>query len=120
VTRNDRGRAPRERPTRKETNQQVGRCQRSACDTPTTAVPEVVAVTGQREHPSAVLLRLLDERLAAAGKRAAVVISRARDWGEQGRRPSHAELMRRRYPPTGDVQLWVRYGPAGPPEGRQS
>jgi len=27
-----------------------------------------------------------------------------------------SELMRRRYPPTGDPALWVRYGPAGPPE----
>ncbi len=25
------------------------------------------------------------------------------------------ELLRRRYPPTGDRDLWVRYGPAGPP-----
>jgi len=28
-----------------------------------------------------------------------------------------SELMRRRYPPTGDRELWVRYGEAGPPEG---
>ena len=25
------------------------------------------------------------------------------------------ELQRRRYPPTGDRDLWVKYGPAGPP-----
>jgi len=27
------------------------------------------------------------------------------------------ELARRRFPPTGDRDLWVRYGPDGPPEG---
>jgi len=27
-----------------------------------------------------------------------------------------SELMRRRYPPTGDRELWVRYGEAGRPE----
>lgn len=26
------------------------------------------------------------------------------------------ELMRRRWPPTGDRDLWIRYGPAEPPE----
>lgn len=26
-----------------------------------------------------------------------------------------SELQRRRWPPTGDRALWVRYGPAGPP-----
>lgn len=29
--------------------------------------------------------------------------------------PAHAETARHRYPPTGDPELWVRYGPAGPP-----
>jgi hypothetical protein len=27
-----------------------------------------------------------------------------------------SELARRRYPPTGDRDTWVRYGPAGPPD----
>lgn len=27
----------------------------------------------------------------------------------------HTELQIHRYPPTGDRELWVRYGPAGPP-----
>lgn len=27
-----------------------------------------------------------------------------------------SELMKRRYPPTGDPDLWVIYGPAGSPE----
>jgi hypothetical protein len=26
------------------------------------------------------------------------------------------ELMRKRYPPNGDVAEWVRYGPPDPPE----
>lgn len=26
-----------------------------------------------------------------------------------------SDLMKRRYPPNGDVQEWVRHGPAGPP-----
>jgi len=26
-------------------------------------------------------------------------------------------LLRRRYPPIGDLDLWVRYGPDGPPDG---
>lgn len=30
------------------------------------------------------------------------------------------ELARRRFPPTGDRDLWVRYGPDGPPEGGAS
>lgn len=29
--------------------------------------------------------------------------------------PSVTELRRRRYPPTGDRELWVRHGPAGDP-----
>ena len=31
-----------------------------------------------------------------------------------------SELMRLRYPPTGDRELWVRYGPAGPPPDGES
>lgn len=27
----------------------------------------------------------------------------------------YSELQRRRWPPTGDRELWIRYGPAGPP-----
>lgn len=27
----------------------------------------------------------------------------------------YSDLQRRRYPPTGDRDLWIRYGPAGPP-----
>lgn len=30
------------------------------------------------------------------------------------------ELNRRRYPPTGDRKLWVKYGPAGPPPNDQA
>lgn len=34
-------------------------------------------------------------------------------------RPNHlaeySELQKRRWPPTGDRDLWIRYGPAGPP-----
>lgn len=30
--------------------------------------------------------------------------------------PEFTELQRRRFPPTGDRDLWVRYGPAGPPQ----
>lgn len=29
--------------------------------------------------------------------------------------PEYAETLRRRWPPTGDRDLWVRYGPDGPP-----
>lgn len=69
------------------------------------------------QQPNDVLQRLLDERLANAAKHASAAISDAHDWTVQARRPSHDELMRRRYPPTGDPELWVRYGPAGPPDG---
>jgi hypothetical protein len=26
-----------------------------------------------------------------------------------------SELDKRRYPPTGDKETWIKYGPAGPP-----
>jgi hypothetical protein len=29
--------------------------------------------------------------------------------------PEHSDLQRRRYPPTGNRELWIKYGPAGPP-----
>lgn len=29
--------------------------------------------------------------------------------------PAISELQRRRYPPTGDRDLWIKYGPTGPP-----
>ena len=67
---------------------------------------------------------LVEERLAEArhtqaeqSKAAAVAIAGVLDWTAASRRPSHRELMRRRYPPSGDPDLWVRYGPTGPPEG---
>lgn len=69
------------------------------------------------EAGRAVSERLLAEQRAEALKQAAVAMSDALDWSAEARRPSHAELMRRRYPPTGDPDLWVRYGPDGPPEG---
>lgn len=34
---------------------------------------------------------------------------------QQYEMPEFSELDVRRYPPTGDRALWVRYGPAGPP-----
>jgi hypothetical protein len=37
-------------------------------------------------------------------------------WHRQHALPAVREIDRRRYPPTGDRELWIRYGPAGPPE----
>lgn len=37
-----------------------------------------------------------------------------RGWAT--RRVPSADVQHRRYPPTGDRDLWVRYGPSGPPE----
>lgn len=42
-------------------------------------------------------------------------VSAALDWTRQAGEPSHLELQRRRWPPTGDRDLWVKYGPDGPP-----
>ena len=36
-------------------------------------------------------------------------------WREAMFRGGPADLLRRRYPPTGDRWMWVRYGPDGPP-----
>ena len=57
--------------------------------------------------------------LLAAEQVAARTPSLADDWpGGRYHRPgpllAYGELARRRYPPTGDRDLWVRYGPAGP------
>lgn len=47
-------------------------------------------------------------------------ISEGADWSAAAGCTSHAELMRRRYPPTGDPDLWTRYGPDGPPGWKDS
>lgn len=48
---------------------------------------------------------------AAAIKDASKAISDNGNWSTATCGPSHAELMRRRYPPNGDPELWVRHGP---------
>lgn len=52
---------------------------------------------------------------AEQSKAVAVALCAGTDWSAASRRPSHRELMRRRYPPSGDPELWVRWGPDGPP-----
>jgi hypothetical protein len=41
-------------------------------------------------------------------------------WHRQHPLPRVCEIDRLRWPPTGDRDLWVRYGPAGPPWWRDS
>lgn len=58
--------------------------------------------------------------LLAAEQIIARTPSLADDWpGGRYHRPgpllAYGDLARRRYPPTGDRDLWIRYGPAGPP-----
>lgn len=38
-------------------------------------------------------------------------------WHRSHPLPEHTELQLARWPPTGDRDLWIRYGPAGPPPG---
>lgn len=38
-------------------------------------------------------------------------------WHRRHPLPEHTELQLARWPPTGDRDLWIRYGPAGPPPG---
>lgn len=52
-------------------------------------------------------------------------VSRAEDYaGGRFHRPTvlpvYTELQRRRYPPTGNRELWIRWGPAGPPAADES
>lgn len=49
---------------------------------------------------------MVELELAYRLKAAAVDLSLAADWSAD--RSSHAELIRRRYPPDGDPERWVR------------
>lgn len=77
---------------------------------------ELAATLGQLDvgHPLLVAARLAVE---IAEQRSA---SSVWDYVCGGRWHRHhpigvSELQRRRYPPHGDRELWVRYGPEGPP-----
>jgi hypothetical protein len=41
-------------------------------------------------------------------------------YHRQNPMPEYSRLQMARYPPTGDRDLWVRYGPAGPPVVKQA
>lgn len=55
----------------------------------------------------------LRHQAAVDDKAAAVAISEAADWRRLAYQPSHAELVRRRFPPDGDREQWTKFGPDG-------
>lgn len=60
-----------------------------------------------------------ERQVRARLRQVSQAISGGLDWSEVASAPSHAELTRRRYPPTGDPELWARYGPDGPPDWKE-
>lgn len=87
------------------------------CDCPEASLLRDI-LTGEvpaADTPTWRLLADLIEARAAAravhiARGASLAVSTATDWAAIAGNPSHAELVRRRYPPDGDVQRWVAHG----------